>query len=195
MNRITEKSFLALIKKQRIIVDPGYPDSAVLCFDPDPGISRFWEIPEEARRITCFIDTILSSLVPWNTVYVWKHLGSWKSIATGVRLNDDVQAIIYSGIGIPGGHADILEFTKDEYPKLVALIFNQLIFGWNVGDDLYLIPDHGDQIVKTDHHDAVHVEFKSDETMQKFVEAMKQRGFPLPEDVPDETFKTPDWIK
>jgi|WetSurMetagenome_2_1015567.scaffolds.fasta_scaffold01227_17 hypothetical protein len=97
MKRIAENIFLQLIKKQGITVDPGYPDSAVLSFGNAPEILRFWEISEAARRIPYFVDTILNSLDPWSTVYVWKHLGSWKSIITGERLNDYVQALRIMG--------------------------------------------------------------------------------------------------
>ena len=122
-------------------------------------------------------------------------MGSWTTSIKGERVNDDVQAVMYKGIGINGDNADILAFRRNELASLVTLIFNQLVFGWHVGDDLYIIPDHGHQIIKTDHHDAVHVASLNDEAMVKYVKAMHDHKFELPEDLPDETFKRPDWMQ
>ena len=50
-------------------------------------------------------------------------------------------------------------------------------------------------MIKTDHHDVVHVSFRDQATMEKFINTMAEKGFELPEDIPDETFKRPDWMK
>jgi hypothetical protein len=195
MNRIKEKKFIKTIKQKGITIDSSYPDSAEVSFKNDLELSRFWKIPEGARRIPYFVDTILGALDPWESAYVWKHLGSWVSRVKGERLNDDLQAVIYRGVGIADDNADILEFKRNELHVLIALIFNQLVFGWHVEDDLYIIPNHGKQIIKTDHHDVVHVLFRDDSTMKQFIEEMSKNGFELPNDLPDETLKKPDWMK
>ena len=195
MKRIEEKQFIKMIRQIGITVDSRYPETAELGFGKESEISRFWEIPEEARRIPYFVQTILSALDPWESVYVWKHMGSWFTSIKGERLNDDVQAVIYRGVGITENNADILKFNGNELEELVALIFNQLVFGWHVGDDLYIIPDHGRQMIKTDHHDVVHVSVRDQSIMEKFINKMAAKGFELPEDIPDETFKRPDWMK
>lgn len=41
--------------------------------------------------------------------------------------------------------------------KLVALIFTTTIFGWSVGEDLYLIPNHGRYLLQTDRHGVVRI--------------------------------------
>jgi len=195
MERIAEKTFIEMIRQVGIIADSRYPDAAELGFGKESEISRFWEIPEEARRIPYFVETILSALDSWKSMYVWRHMGSWFTSIKGERLNDHIQAVIYQGIGITENNADILKFTRNELAELVTLTFNQLVFGWHVGDDLYMIPDHGRQMIKNDHHDVVHVSFRDQSTMENFINSMAVKGFELPEDIPDETFKRPDWMK
>jgi hypothetical protein len=195
MEGIEEKTFIEVIRQLGITVDTRYPDTAELGFGKGSEISRFWEIPKEARRIPYFVETILSALDAWESMYVWKHMGSWFTSIKGERLNDDVQAVIYQGIGIKENNANILKFTRNELTELVTLTFNQLVFGWHVGDDLYIIPDHGRQMIKTDHHDVVHVSVSDKSTMEKFINTMAAKGFELPEDIPDETFKRPGWMK
>lgn len=195
MKRIREDRFIEIIRHLGIIVDPRYPKSAELFFEKGSELSRFWEIPDTARQIPYFVNSILSALAPWEKIYVWKHLGSWSTKVRGERCNDDVQALIYRGIGISDDNDDILEFERSELAELTTLIFNQLVFGWHVGDDLYIIPDHGQQMIKTDHHDAVHVSFRSDKALSEYASALTSDGFELPDHLPDETFKRPEWMK
>ena len=194
MNRVDKEKFFDIVKQKGIRVELG-PDCAYLCFEADPKISRFWETPKEASEIPYFVKTILDALDAWDSAYVWKRLGGWAFAARGKDLNEDVQAVIYGGIGIGDKDSHILQFNKGELIQLVTLIFNKLVFGWNVEDDLYVIPDHGRQIVQTDHHKAVHVSFSDEATVRKFVDKMAEEGFALPKDPPDETFKRPDWMK
>jgi hypothetical protein len=68
------------------------------------------------------------------------------------------------------------------------------VFGWCAEDDLFFVPDHGQQLLRTDHHDVVHVQCSSEERIQELVEYMAQQGYELPAGLPDETFKRPDWM-
>ena len=193
MKRITEKQFIEILKSIKIEIDPKYPNSVILSY-LNSSYSRFWSIPEEARKIPYFIETIINAIDEWKNIYVWKHMGSWTTKIRGNRVNDDVQAIIYKGIGIPDDTADIIQFDKNQIPELVTLVFNQLVFGWSVGDDLYIIPDHGKSILKTDHQEVIHAEFSTEETLNQFINVMKENDFNLPADIPDETFKKPEWM-
>ena len=73
-------------------------------------------------------------------------------------------------------------------------MFSTSIFGWSVGEDTYVVPDNTRYILQTDHHGVIHVSFRSTDDMDRFVAKMEESGFPLPEDVPDETFKRPKWV-
>ena len=77
---------------------------------------------------------------------------------------------------------------------LVTLLFSTTVFGWSVGEDLYVVPDYARGILQTDHHNVVHVEFRDIKDLSRSVKMMEARGFPLPEDLPDETFKRPEWL-
>ena len=131
----------------------------------------------------------------WNTCYVWRHLGSWPNSADPDRINDQIELQILKGIGLPLGTGDVVAFSRDELNQLVTLIFSTTIFGWSVGQDIYIVPDNAKSILKISHHDAIHVSFKDCDDIGGFVPKMDERGFPLPEDVPDETFKRPSGWK
>ena len=195
MRSLSEKQFLDWASTRGIGVDENYPQLAVLTFKPDPNEDRFWETPPNPERRPYFALSLLELMGDWQSCYVWRHMGSWPESADALRINDNVELQILSGLGLPLGTADIVEFTRNELHKLVTLIFSTTIFGWSVGEDLYIVPDHGRFIVKTDHHNVVHVSFRNVADRDEFVKEMSSSGFSLPEELPDETFKRPDWMK
>jgi hypothetical protein len=109
-------------------------------------------------------------------------------------VNDRVEHTILSGLGLPIGTADIVEFSHDEEVALITLLLSTSIFGWSVGDDLFLVPDSAAGFLQTDHHGVVHASFRSEDTMAEFVRFMDAEGFALPDEPPDPTFKVPDWM-
>jgi hypothetical protein len=194
VKRIKEQLFINNIREIGLKLDPKYPDSAILSFDNVSTYSRFWNIPDQARKYPFFTNTILTNIDPWKYVYIWKHMGSWDVLKHRERVNDDIQALIYKGAGISRGNSDILQFTMENISEITTIIFNQLVFGWCVGDDIYIIPNHGKQIIQTSHHDVVHVEFLEKSRLNKFIKNMAKNRFPLPTEVPDGTFYKPDWM-
>ena len=194
METITEAAFLQWASEKGMGLDEKYPKSAVLSYKPDMEQDRFWEVPFEPERRPYFILSMLSFLGDWNTCYVWRHLGSWPQSANPHRINDQIELQILKGIGLPLGTADVVIFSRDEINQLITLMFSTSIFGWSVGEDIYVVPDNTRYILQTDHHGVIHVSFRSTDDMDRFVAKMEESGFPLPEDVPDETFKRPKWL-
>src|SRR4029078_8117388 len=105
------------------------------------------------------------------------------------RINDVVELRILKGLDLPLGTADVVQFAREELDGLVTLMFITTIFGWSVGEDLYVVPNHARYLIQTDHHDVIHVSFRQPADLEHWVKVMETEGFPLPEDVPDATFK------
>ena len=87
-----------------------------------------------------------------------------------------------------------MQFARDERETLVALLFSTTVFGWSVVEDVYVVPDHARQILKTDHHGVVHVDFGDPGDVDRWVSKMSESGFDLPNEPPDATFKRPTWM-
>ena len=194
MKTLDEAAFLAWADGAGLSLDPRYPESAVLVFRPDPQQDRFWEVPAEPERRPYFVLSFLELMGDWRECYAWRHLGSWPESPEPMRINDVVEWQILKGLGLPLGTADVVTFERAELDKLATLMFSTTVFGWSVGDDLYIVPDHARYIVQTDHHNVIHVSFRSSADVDEWVRQMEERGFALPEDVPDSTFKRPDWM-
>jgi hypothetical protein len=195
MKTLSEQEFLRRVEQSGIGVDPRYPQSAVLRFRPESGDARFWCIPPDPERRPYFIGSLLELMGDWQSCYAWRHLGSWPDSVDRRRLSDVVELRILKGLGLPLGTADVVEFVRDELDTLVTLIFSTTVFGVSVGEDLYVVPNHASYILKTDHHDVIHIDFRLTEEVDRWVSEMTKRGFPLPGDLPDETFKQPTWMK
>lgn len=194
MKRHTETLFLAWASDAGIILDPRYPRSACLAFRVDHGYDRFWCIPPEPQRRPYFFRCILQAFGAWSSFRCWRHLGSWPAEPDPQRLNDQVEHAIVSGLGLPLGTADIVEFSRDEEITLIALLLSTSIFGWSAGDDLFLVPDSAAGFLQVDHHGVVHASFQSKDMMTTVIQFMDAEGFALPDEPPDETFRVPDWM-
>ena len=193
MRTIPEKQVLPWLSERHLDMGDHYPEKVSVRFKDD--FSRFWNVPVNPEARSDLIDTILRLTEPWSECLVWKPDGSWMETADDDRINDVVQLHLLRGLGLPLGTADAVLFEHSEKTKLVSLAFLNTIFGWCVGDDMLIIPDSGLFIVKTDHHNVIHVSCKSESAMEKFIEGMKKEDFPLPEEPPDSTFKLPKWMK
>jgi hypothetical protein len=189
-----EEQFLKWTGARGIGLDERYPDSAVLTFKPDPNLRRFWVVPPQPERRPHFLATILNLTGKWRSCRVWRHMGSWPNRPDPGRLNDRIEFQILAGIGMPMGTGDIVEFKKAELDRLITLLFSTAIFGWSVGEDLYVVPNDAQHIIKTSHHDVVHVSFRKLSDLNRFVKGMDKEKFPLPKTVPDWTFEIPEWM-
>jgi len=190
-----EQQFLKWAEAHGMGLDERYPDSAILTFKPDPALDRFWVVPPQPQRRPYFLALMLDLMGKWRSCRVWRHMGSWPRRPDRQRPNHRVEFQILKGIGMPMGTADIVEFKRAERDQLTTLLFSTTIFGWSVGEDLYVVPNDARYIIRTSHHDVVHVSFRKLKELQQFVNRMDKEEFRLPEAVPDWTFETPDWMK
>ena len=74
-------------------------------------------------------------------------------------------------------------------------MFIQTVFGWQLYDDLYFIPDHGHQFIQTSHLGVIHLDCSQEEDVEQAVRKLEELGWNLPTELPDETFKRPSWMK
>ena len=166
----------------------------MLTFRVGAAEARFWNVPPEPERRPYYLSSLLELLGDWRSCFAWRHLGYWPNADDVDHPNQIVEHQILKGLGLPLGTTQILEFERADYQALLTLLFTTTVFGWSVGEDLYIIPDHARYILQTDHHRVIHVEFRDAADIERWVSTMAEAGFPLPDRVPDETFKHPPWM-
>lgn len=152
-------------------------------------------MPSDPSAWPHFAASLLDGLDEWDSGFLWPRSdGRWPDPAQSQSYNEGVRDVLLRGAGIPGGWGGAVRFGRDEEEALVAVLYAFLAFGWCVDDDLFFVPDHGRQLLHTDHHDVIHVECASEERVQRLVAHMVEAGYELPTELPDWTFKRPAWM-
>ena len=193
---ISHQQFLDWLQSRGIGIDPAYPDSEEISFVESLNVSkssRFWCFPECTHRWMNFVATLMACCEPWERLCIWPQHGNWREIDTSQILGRQM-AVMRNNVGVPSGFKGGLIVDREELAIAETILFTCLSFGWRAYLDVYLIPDHGRHIIRTDHHEVVHVTFGEQQELDEFVERMAQAGFHLPKLLPDETFRPVDWI-
>jgi hypothetical protein len=191
---VTGEAFLAWAGGVGLGFNPDYPDARVFGLLPPRESARFWVRPGDPATWPHFAGAILKGLDHWEKGYLWPRLGRWPAAADSRSANERVRDVVLRGAGIPDGWIGAIRFNRDERSAILAVMFAYLAFGWCSADDLYFVPNHGRQVVQTDHHDVVHAECADEGLMLELVRHMASSGYELPSEPPDWTFKRPTWM-
>ena len=192
MEAVSSQDFLRWANGVGIGFDPRYPESGCLSILPPNEYARFWALPSQPVKWPRLLRSLLDRLDEWNSGWLWPRAGQWPGSAQSSRYG--VRDIILRGATIPVDWAGAVQFRHNESDALIAVLYASLAFGWCTDDDLFFIPDHGQQLLQTDHHNVVHVECQSGERVLKLAKQMANAGYDLPTDLPDVTFKRPAWM-
>jgi len=194
METVPGENFLQWAAEGGIGFDPRFPESRCLSFLPPREHARFWVLPPDPATWPYFAASLLNGLDQWASGLLWPRSGRWPDPAQSQSYNEGVRDVLLRGAGIPGGWAGAVRCGHDEEDALLAVLYAYLAFGWCVDDDVFFVPDHGRQLLQTDHHDVIHVQCASEERVQMLVDHMTKAGYELPVEPPDWTFKRPAWM-
>jgi hypothetical protein len=194
MQAVSGEEFLRWAAGLGIGVDPRYPDSRSLRLLPPTDHDRFWVVPPDPATWPHFVASLLGGLDDWETGVLWPKFGSWPLFGLSQSYHEGVRAVVLRGVGIPDGWSGAARFERDEEGALVAVLFAFMVFGSCVYDDLLFVPDHGRQLLHTDHHYVIHAGCKCESRVLELVAHMAAEGYELPTELPDETFRRPAWM-
>jgi len=194
MEAIPRKAFFTWASRAGIGINPRYPASGFISLIPSRRHARFWELPADSVRWPHFVATMVAGLDEWKTAYLWPRSGGWPAAPEEWSHNEAARDVLLHSIGIPRGWAGAVRLIRGEQDKLLAVLTTYCTFGGCVDDDLFFVPDHGKQLLHSDHHDAIHVECASKKRLLQLVKHMAEAGFDLPTELPDPTFKRPAWM-
>jgi hypothetical protein len=126
-----------------------------------------WEYPGGAHGTPGFILNALDAIESWTEIYAYRRSDTWHCTDEN-EPEGQMCSFIFRAVGVPAVDSAVFVFSKSDIDALATLVLATLCFGWCVYDDLFLVPDHGRQILYFDHHDVVHVSFKDQEGYDRF---------------------------
>lgn len=192
MEAIRAEDFLGWAAGVGIEVAPRDPGAGRTAFALPHEHSRFWVLPNGPARWPPFIAAFLTGLDEWSSGFLWPRFGRWPEASSPGT--SEVRDVVLRGAGVPGGWDGALRFDAAESDLIAAILFPYLVFGWCADDDLFFIPGHGRQVIRTDHHDVIEIRCLSEERVRAFVAHMIEEGYDLPTEPPDGTFRWPAWM-
>ena len=155
---------------------PGSPDHLTLL--PPIGHTRVWALPADPAAWPTFLTALLAALDPWAAAYLWPQSGRWPAAAGCKSPREGLRQHALRATGIPDGGAGAVRFDRDEADVAVAVLCAVLAYGRHPADDVWVVPDHCNQIVRTDHSGAVYVECRDEGRMLELVEQLGRAGYP-----------------
>ena len=192
MDAIPAEQFLAQAAALGVGFHSRYHDHLTLL--PPAGHARFWVRPGAPAAWPHFVAALRAGLGPWAAGDRWPRPGRWPATAGCDTRNERVRQVTLRGAGVPDGWAGAVRFDHAEADVAAAVLCAHLTYGWHAPDDVWFVPDHGRQVVWTEHHDVVHAECRDEGRVLALVEHMAAAGYPLPAEPPDATFIWPAWM-
>ena len=194
MKLVPDNQFIEWLEAGGIRNDPRWPRSQSLTFGEDHDHTRWWLPPEVVSDLPGFITTALE-LSSSNGPY-WlcrRGGGTWYDGDDGTVRNQIIDRMV-AITGVPSDFSGALGLETSEWRDLLILTAAYFVFGWSVGEDLYIIPDDRSCILMIDHHGTLSIHCESNERLEAFSQGMREAGHELPDHLPDATFKRPDWM-
>jgi hypothetical protein len=177
MELVSKEAFHKWAESRELIIEPEY--CGIVKFAHDQGDSRWWSLPFDTRERLAMLTISLDQMESWESCWVYKRGGGWSFSRTDrPDLNECGVDTIIRWTGIPNSHIGALVFSPQDRAKLALTLLAFDEYGWNVNYDLFVVPDHGKQILWVDHEDAIIVQFADKEQIASYVERMTASGFP-----------------
>jgi hypothetical protein len=190
MQLVDSDAFLAAMQGAGIAPRPA---SFALSFGRYEETDRFWVWPWPPQDVLGLVTAVLQHIAPVAYCDAWRPGGVWHE--DDPSFIDSVRNVMLRAFNIPATHRGALRFDRSESADVCALVSAFAVAGWNVNDDLCLVPDHARFIVRVSHHAVLHVESRDAELVEPLIAHMASKGWHLPTEVPDETFKIPSWMR
>jgi hypothetical protein len=197
MQIIPEVEFRSWLAAGGIVPHPRWGNSDTLACTSAEDLSRFWFPSFVPSDLPGFVETALSAASSVGPYYLLRRGGgSWyesdPETAPGANLVIDT---LLRAAGVPAHATGAIRFEKTEWLPLSLIIIAHYVHGWSVGEDLHIIAEERDCALKTSHHGELAAHFPNEARLERFRQAMLEEGYDLPSDLPDESFKSPAWLK
>lgn len=155
------------------------PPQEMVYVDGEPHLQH-WGSPCSCRDLLRQVWHMVNAIGNWSQCYMWKSIPHWNfGVAEDSIPNDIVlNRVIHSNTGVPLGHSGGVVWARSEIKELTSVVFASAAFGVAVADDITLVPDDGQAILRVSHHDECVLAWRDKRRMDEFVANLAKAGFP-----------------
>lgn len=171
-----ETEFRRWMERMGIGPHPRFPQA--LTFTKAANCQESWLPTGRISDLPGFLQTAVGIASRDGAVWLFrKGGGGWYEGADAPIGNHVIDRVVAS-LGVPTDFEGALGFEGTEWRDLYLLISTFFVWGWSVGEDLYVIPKNGSCFLMTSHHGELFAGFPTEEALARFRSDMDRAGHP-----------------
>ena len=187
---LSETEFWAWAAEHQIGLDPQFGTTGSLAFLSAPNLWKPWRPPGLISDAPAFITAALETVMPAGSFLLWRRGGgAWYDGPDGIERNRAIDFTL-RGVGIPEDHRGALQLSLADLAELWVVVLAFFVYGWGVGEDLYILPLDGSALLMVSHHGELVVTSPSVEHQEQFTRAMLTLGYADPVAEPSKSIET-----
>lgn len=157
-------------------IHPRFPSH--LAFVEEPDCQTSWLPTGRVCDLPGFLQTAVGLAQEHGSVWLYrKGGGSWYEDEDAPIGNQIIDRVL-AALGVPRDFYGALAFEFVEWRDLYLVISTFIVWGWSVGEDLYIIPTTGSCMLMTSHHGELFGLFPAEDALAKFEAEMTRLEFP-----------------
>jgi len=176
MNLIPEAEFARWRSDVDILPHPRFPSS--LAFRQAPDCQQSWLPAGRITDLPGFLQTAVSLARGDGSVCLYRKGGGAWYEGDDAPIGNHIIDRVLQGLGIPRDFEGAISFVGREWRDMYLLISTFFVWGWSVGEDLYIIPENVSCVLMTSHHGELFAMFPGTEALAQFQAAMASSGHP-----------------
>jgi hypothetical protein len=176
MQLVAESEFVSWAAGIGIARHPRFPLN--LAFVQEPDCQKSWLPTGRVTDLPGFLQTAVGLASGDGGTLLYRKGGqSWYESEDAPIGNHIIDRVL-AAISVPREFAGALSFESTEWRDLYLVISTFFVWGWSVGEDLYIIPRNGSCMLMTSHHGELFAMCPAGEALAQFEAEMLRCEFP-----------------
>lgn len=199
MRQATTNEFLDWARERGVVPNFSYshPDRDYynLHIESAANLFRYWLIPYETDNNSNdevrlhYVCAALIALGEWQTCGLLKRERGWN-----FETQEPWTAGVLNSLGVPSDYDGALFFDRSDFAALFGVALTLSAFGWCVSYDVFVVPDHGRQIIRFDHDLGIVGYFANEQACEAYTERLAAKEIYLPKEPLASFLRWPEWM-
>jgi hypothetical protein len=180
MQIINEIAFRQWLAVGSIYPTPEVGEIDTISFSQSSATSGIWFPSMIPSKLPGFIAAALQAISPHGRYYLLRRGGGkWQEGNLDGPISNRIIDDVLQLYGVHSTATGALCFLESDWKQLTAIIAAFYVHGWSVGEEVYILAEERDAILRTSHHGELLGQFPSAKHFDQFVSAMERAGYGL----------------